>query len=58
MKRYVKELAADYMRSLAGANPARKEQEQKRINRVLYCCNRGALTGFEVVQVILKLVKE
>ena len=58
MKRYVKELAADYLRSLAGANPARKEQEQERINRVLCCCNRGALTDFEAVQEILRLMKE
>lgn len=58
MKRYVKELAADYLRSLAGSAPARKEQEQERINRILYCCNRGNLTDFEAVQEILRLTKE
>ena len=54
MKRYVKEIAADYLRSLAGSAPARKEQEQERINRILRWCNCGALTDFEAVQAILK----
>ena len=58
MKRYVKEIANDCLRSLAGATQEVRAQEQERINRVLRWCNHGAMTDFEAVQAILKLTKE
>lgn len=55
MKRYVKEIAADYLRSIAGANPYIKMQKRKRVEQILKFYERSMVTDFEVVRMIINL---
>ena len=56
MKRYVKEFAADRIKSLAYANEDVKQKALERINKVIYLCERGMITDFEAVQQIIEAI--
>lgn len=56
MKRYVKEFAADRIKSLEYANEGIKQKAIERINKVIDLCERGYITDFEAVQQIIKAI--
>ena len=56
MKRYVKEFAADRIKSLKYANEGIKQKAIERINKVIDLCERGFITDFEAVQQIIKAI--
>ena len=56
MKRYVKELAVDRIKSLKYANEDIKQKAVERINKVIDLCERGFITDFEAVQPIIKAI--
>ena len=56
MKRYVKEFAADRIKSLQYANEDVKQKALERINKVIHLCERGMITDFEAVQQIIKAI--
>ena len=56
MKRYVKEFAADRIKSLQYANEDVKQKAIERINKVVNLCERGYITEFEAVQQIIKAI--
>ena len=56
MKRYVKEFAADRIKSLEYANTDLKQKAIERINKVIDLCERGYITDFEAVQQIIKAI--
>ena len=56
MKRYVKELAVDRIKSLKYANEDIKQKAVERINKVIDLCERGFITDFEAVQQIIKAI--
>ena len=56
MKRYVKEFAADRIKSFEYANADIKQKAIERINKVIDLCERGYITDFEAVQQIIKAI--
>ena len=56
MKRYVKEFAADRIKSLEYANDDIKQKAIERINKVINLCERGYITGLEAVKEIIKSI--
>ena len=56
MKRYVKEFAADRIKSLEYANEGIKQKAIERINKAVNLCERGFITDFEAVQQIIKAI--
>ena len=56
MKRYVKELAVDRIKSLKYANEDIMQKAVERINKVIDLCERGFITDFEAVQQIIKAI--
>ena len=56
MKRYVKEFAADRIKSLKYANEDIKQKAVERINKVIDLCEKGYITDFEAVQQIIKAI--
>lgn len=56
MKRYVKEFAADRIKSLAYANEDVKQKALERINKVIHLCEKGMITNLEAVQQIIKAI--
>ena len=56
MKRYVKELAADRIKSFEYANADIKQKAIERINKAVNLCERGFITDFEAVQQIIKAI--
>lgn len=56
MKRYVKEFAADRIKSLEYANEGIKQKAIERINKVIDICEKGFITDFEAVQQIIKAI--
>ena len=56
MKRYVKEFAADRIKSFEYANEKKKKKAIERINKAVNLCERGYITEFEAVQQIIKAI--
>ena len=56
MKRYVKEFAADRIKSLEYANADIKQKAIERINKIVNQCERGYITNLEAVQQIIKAI--
>ena len=56
MKRYVKELAADRIKSFEYANANIKQKAIERINKVIDLCEKGYITNLEAVQQIIKAI--
>ena len=56
MKRYVKEFAADRIKSLEYANTDIKQKAIERINKVIDLCEKGYITNLEAVQQIIKAI--
>ena len=56
MKRYVKEFAADRIKSLEYANTDIKQKAIERINKVVNLCERCYITGLEAVKEIIKAI--
>ena len=56
MKRYVKEFAANRIKSLEYANTDIKQKAIERINKVVNLCERGYITGLEAVKEIIKAI--
>ena len=56
MKRYVKEFAADRIKSFEYANDDVKQKAIERINKTVKLCERGYITDFEAVQQIRKAI--
>ena len=56
MKRYVKELAADRIKSFEYANANIKQKAIERINKVVDLCEKGYITNLEAVQQIIKAI--
>lgn len=53
MKRYVKEIAAEYLN-----NPLLPRSRKEQVENVLTCCHKGMITSIEAVRTILKLFEE
>ena len=58
MKRYVKEFAADRIKSLEYAREDIKQKAIERINKIVNRCERGFITNLEAVQQIIKAIEE
>ena len=56
MKRYVKEFAADRIKSFEYTNADIKQKAVERINKVIDLCEKGYITDFEAVQQIIKAI--
>ena len=56
MKRYVKEFAADRIKSLKYANDGIKQKAIERINKAVNLCERGYISELEAVQQIIKAI--
>lgn len=56
MKRYVKEFAADRIKSLQYANEEVKQKAIERINKAISLCEKGMITNLEAVQQIIKAI--
>ena len=56
MKRYVKEFAADRIKSLEYADADTKQKATERINKAVNLCERGYITNLEAVQQIIKAI--
>ena len=56
MKRYVKEFAADRIKSFEYANANIKQKAIERINKVIDLCEKGYITNLEAVQQIIKAI--
>lgn len=56
MKRYVKELAADRIKSLEYANEGIKQKAHKRINKAIHLCEKGYISELEAVNEIIKAI--
>ena len=56
MKRYVKELAADRIKSLEYANADIKQKAVERINKAVNLCEKGYISELEAVQQIIKAI--
>ena len=56
MKRYVKEFAADRIKSLEYANDDIKQKAIERINKAVNLCEKGYISELEAVQQIIKAI--
>ena len=56
MKRYVKEFAADRIKSLEYAVADTKQKAIERINKAVNLCEKGYITNLEAVQQIIKAI--
>ena len=56
MKRYVKEFAADRIKSLEYDNADIKQKAIERINKAVNLCEKCYITDFEAVQQIIKAI--
>ena len=53
MRRYVKEIANEFLKV-----KNYPEEDRKKIERIVSCCERGICTSIEAVSVILKIHNE
>lgn len=53
MKRYVKEIANEFLKV-----KNLPEDNKRRIQRIIVCCERGIITSLEAVSVIMYIGKE
>ena len=58
MKRYVKEFAADRIKSLQYANEDVKQKALERINKVVNMCERSFVSDFEAVKQICNVIDD
>ena len=58
MKRYIKEFAADRIKSLEYANEDIKQKAVERINKVVNMCERCFISDFEAVKQICKVIDD
>ena len=56
MKRYVKEFAADRIKSFEYANADIKQKEIERINKAVRLCEKGQISELEAVKEIIKSI--
>ena len=56
MKRYVKEFAADRIKSFEYAREDIKQKAIEKINKIVNLCERGYITNLEAVQQIIKAI--
>ena len=56
MKRYVKEFAADRIKSFEYANADIKQKAIERINKAVRLCERGYISELEAIKEIIKVI--
>lgn len=56
MKRYVKELANDRLKSLDGMRSEIKQANIAHIKKVVELCSNGYMTDIEAVEMLIKVV--
>ena len=56
MKRYVKEFAADRIKSFEYANADIKQKAIERINKAVNLCERGYISELEAIKEIIKSI--
>ena len=56
MKRYVKEFAADRIKSFEYANADIKQKAIERINKAVNLCERGYISELEAIKEIIKAI--